>query len=126
MQQLAFLFQSNLSNLHSVDVVRRAFTQGTLPVDFTPFLKDLIISTKQPVLVRIVVSGISFVSIARKIQTNLFLIFFLLRRLAFSPDAKHMYIAYQKNGKLFDIYRQDGRPFNGRRLDVKYHGIGLG
>ena len=41
--------------------------------------------------------------------------------LAFSPDAKHMYIAFQTAGKLFDVWRVDGLPFNAKRLDVKYH-----
>lgn len=42
--------------------------------------------------------------------------------LAFSPDNMHMYISFQKNpGHIFDIYREDGYPFNGRTLDIKYH-----
>jgi len=41
--------------------------------------------------------------------------------LAFSPDNKHMYIAYQANGILFDIYREDGYPFHAKSLAVKYH-----
>lgn len=46
--------------------------------------------------------------------------------LAFSPDGKHLYVAYQDAGLLFDVWRQDGLPFNGKRLDVKYHAEGLG
>uniref|UniRef100_A0A7S4NFI5 SMP-30/Gluconolactonase/LRE-like region domain-containing protein n=1 Tax=Odontella aurita TaxID=265563 RepID=A0A7S4NFI5_9STRA len=41
--------------------------------------------------------------------------------LAFSPDGKHMYVAYQKNGILFDLWREDGLPFHGLTLNVKYH-----
>ena len=41
--------------------------------------------------------------------------------LAFSPNGKHMYIAYQKNGLLFDIWREDGYSFGGATLNVKYH-----
>jgi len=41
--------------------------------------------------------------------------------LAFSPDAKHLYFAYQETGLLFDITRIDGLPFNARTLNVKYH-----
>jgi hypothetical protein len=43
--------------------------------------------------------------------------------LSFSPDSKHMYIAYQDNGFLFDISRTDGLPFNARTLNVKYHNV---
>jgi hypothetical protein len=46
--------------------------------------------------------------------------------LAFSPDAKHMYIAYQDNGLLFDITRKDGLPFGGKTLNVKYHNMPVG
>lgn len=41
--------------------------------------------------------------------------------LAFSPGGEHMYVAYQETGFLFDIWREDGLPFGGRTLDVKYH-----
>jgi hypothetical protein len=41
--------------------------------------------------------------------------------LAFSPDAKHMYVAYQDNGLLFDVSRVDGYPFNGITHNLKYH-----
>jgi hypothetical protein len=43
--------------------------------------------------------------------------------LSFSPDAKHLYIAYQDNGLLFDITRVDGLPFNAKTLNVKYHSV---
>lgn len=46
--------------------------------------------------------------------------------LAFSPDGFHMYVAYQKNGLLFDVWREDGLPFQARTLNVKYHQTGLG
>eukprot|EP00980_Cylindrotheca_fusiformis_P022090 scaffold8976_cov126-Cylindrotheca_fusiformis.AAC.2 len=41
--------------------------------------------------------------------------------LAFSPDAKHMYVSFQHKGKVFDVWREDGLPFHGRTLMVKYH-----
>lgn len=41
--------------------------------------------------------------------------------LAFSPDARHLYVAYQTNGILFDVTRTDGLPFNAKTLNVKYH-----
>lgn len=41
--------------------------------------------------------------------------------LAFSPDGKAMYVAYQVDGLLFEIRRQDGLPFDGRTLNVNYH-----
>lgn len=44
--------------------------------------------------------------------------------LSFSPDGKHMYVAYQVNGLLFDVWREDSLPFNAKSLDVKYHKVG--
>lgn len=41
--------------------------------------------------------------------------------LSFSPDAKHLYVAYQANGLLFDVTRTDGLPFYAKTLHVKYH-----
>ena len=52
--------------------------------------------------------------------------------LAFSPDGRRMYVAYQgdggadalesnKIGYLYEIRREDGLPFNGRSLNVNYH-----
>lgn len=42
--------------------------------------------------------------------------------LAFSPDKKHMYVAFQWNpGFILDVTRDDGLPFDGATLDVKYH-----
>jgi hypothetical protein len=41
--------------------------------------------------------------------------------LSFSPDAKHLYVAYQDNGMLFDVTRTDGLPFHAKTLNVKYH-----
>jgi secreted PhoX family phosphatase len=41
--------------------------------------------------------------------------------LSFSPDHKSMYIAFQKLGLLFSVSRNDGLPFDGRSLNVKYH-----
>jgi hypothetical protein len=43
--------------------------------------------------------------------------------LSFSPDLLHMYIAYQDEGTLFDIYREDGLRFDGNILNVKYHSV---
>jgi sugar lactone lactonase YvrE len=41
--------------------------------------------------------------------------------LSFSPDGIHLYVAYQDVGYLFDVWREDGLPFQGRTLNVKYH-----
>jgi secreted PhoX family phosphatase len=41
--------------------------------------------------------------------------------LAFSPDGRDMYVAYQKVGIIYDVWREDGRPFSGATLDIKYH-----
>ena len=41
--------------------------------------------------------------------------------LAFSPDGMHLYIAYQDEGVLLDIYRKDGFPFHAKSLNIKYH-----
>ena len=41
--------------------------------------------------------------------------------LSFSPDGKAMYVAYQVDGLLFEIRREDGLPFYGRSLNVAYH-----
>lgn len=41
--------------------------------------------------------------------------------LAFSPDNMHMYFAYQVDGVVFDVYREDGYPFHATALDIKYH-----
>lgn len=43
--------------------------------------------------------------------------------LAFSPDNIFMYVAYQTEGKIYEIKREDGFPFDGRRLDIKYHDV---
>lgn len=43
--------------------------------------------------------------------------------LAFSPDGRRMYVAYQRNGILLDVWREDGLPFSGRALDIKYHSL---
>lgn len=44
--------------------------------------------------------------------------------LSFSPDGKHMYVAYQENGLLFDVTREDGLTFHGETLDIKFHAAG--
>jgi uncharacterized protein len=41
--------------------------------------------------------------------------------LAFSPDGKRMYLAYQDNGLLFEVTRRDGLAFGATALNVKYH-----
>lgn len=41
--------------------------------------------------------------------------------LAFSPDNMFMYAVYQKAGRIYEIKGTDGYPFNGQRLDIKYH-----
>jgi len=46
--------------------------------------------------------------------------------LAFSPDGKHMYLSYQKTGTIYDIWREDGVPFHGKTLNVRYHSMESG
>ena len=41
--------------------------------------------------------------------------------LSLSPDGRFMYVSYQDVGKLFSIWRRDGKAFNAEHLDVKYH-----
>jgi uncharacterized protein len=41
--------------------------------------------------------------------------------LAFSPDRSHMYVSYQHVGIIYDLWRDDGLPFSGAMLDIKYH-----
>ena len=41
--------------------------------------------------------------------------------LAFSPDGMHLYIAYQDEGVLLDVFRRDGLPFHAKSLNIKYH-----
>jgi hypothetical protein len=43
--------------------------------------------------------------------------------LSFSPDGMFMYFAYQDEGILFEVKRQDGLPFYADVLDVKYHAV---
>jgi len=43
--------------------------------------------------------------------------------LAFSPNKKHMYFAFQTLGVVFDVWREDGLPFDGETLDIKYHSV---
>jgi len=40
--------------------------------------------------------------------------------LAFSPDAKFMYVSYQLFG-VYQFWRSDGQPFNGTVADTRYH-----
>lgn len=41
--------------------------------------------------------------------------------LAFSPNGKRMYVSFQHSGKIYDIWREDGLPFDGKTLNVRYH-----
>ena len=41
--------------------------------------------------------------------------------LAFSPDRKHMYVAAQSPGIIYDVTRLDGLRFDAAALDIKYH-----
>jgi hypothetical protein len=41
--------------------------------------------------------------------------------LAWDPSRKHMYMALQEDGVLFDITREDGYPFQGMTLGMRYH-----
>ena len=43
--------------------------------------------------------------------------------LGFSPDGKHLYVAFQRDGVLFDVWREDGFPFYGKTLNVLYHNV---
>lgn len=44
--------------------------------------------------------------------------------LAFSPDGMHLYVAYQDEGVLLDVYRKDLLPFHAKSLNIKYHQAG--
>lgn len=41
--------------------------------------------------------------------------------MSFSPNYKHLYVAYQDNGLLFHIKRVDGLSFQVTPLNIKYH-----
>jgi hypothetical protein len=41
--------------------------------------------------------------------------------LSLSPDGRFMYVAYQDVGKLFCLWRRDGKAFGAEHLDVKFH-----
>jgi hypothetical protein len=41
--------------------------------------------------------------------------------LSWSPDGRFMYIAYQFNGLLFQVWRIDGAPFHQKSIDIKHH-----
>jgi hypothetical protein len=43
--------------------------------------------------------------------------------LALSPNKMFMYVSYQEMGKIVEVRRADGLPFNGMRLDIKYHSV---
>ena len=43
--------------------------------------------------------------------------------LAFSPDGRHLYVAYQDEGVLFDITRQDGFEFSATDINLKSHAV---
>ena len=39
--------------------------------------------------------------------------------ISFSPDGKHMYFAFQEDGMLFDLTRDDGLSFHGKTVKLK-------
>lgn len=41
--------------------------------------------------------------------------------LAFCDDNKRMMFAFQDEGKLYELRREDNLPFYGNTVDVKYH-----
>jgi hypothetical protein len=41
--------------------------------------------------------------------------------LAFSPDGRMLLFAYQHDGTLFAVEREDGLPFLGSAINLKYH-----
>ena len=41
--------------------------------------------------------------------------------LALSPNGKYMYVALQDSGKLFSVFRKDGKAFDAEHLDIRYH-----
>ena len=41
--------------------------------------------------------------------------------LAFCDDGKRMMFAFQDEGKLYEIVREDGKPFYGGTVNIKYH-----
>lgn len=44
--------------------------------------------------------------------------------LGFSPDGKHLYFTNQRNGILYELWRDDGLPFYAKTLSVHYHARG--
>ena len=44
--------------------------------------------------------------------------------LAFSPDNRHMYFSMQETSNIYDVWREDGLPFNGAVAATKYHSDG--
>ena len=47
---------------------------------------------------------------------------FLARELSVETGARLRYVSFQTPGVIFDITRDDGLPFDGGVLDIKYHG----
>jgi len=41
--------------------------------------------------------------------------------LAFSPDSKFMYVAYQENSHIYAFWHTDGLPFDALVAEIKYH-----
>ena len=41
--------------------------------------------------------------------------------LAFSPDARYMFVSFQHQGVIWQFWRTDGYSFHSQRLDIKYH-----
>ena len=43
--------------------------------------------------------------------------------LAFCDKGRRMIFAFQDEGKVFEVMRDDGQPFYGQSLDIKYHNV---
>jgi secreted PhoX family phosphatase len=43
--------------------------------------------------------------------------------IAWSPDAKHLYIGFQHVGVIYDVTRDDKRSFKDTVLNTKYHAM---
>jgi hypothetical protein len=41
--------------------------------------------------------------------------------LGFSPDSKYIFLSFQGPGVIWQFWRQDGFPFSGSVVDIKYH-----
>jgi len=41
--------------------------------------------------------------------------------LGFSPDARYIFLSFQAPGVIWQFWREDGAPFTGGVVDIKYH-----